>query len=169
MAAVEALVLDDTTVAALVADRQRRGIDRYDEVHSGRYVINAAPNAQHSYLAGETMFMLRGLLGDDEFVGDTVNVGPSDDFRVTDACVVARAAMGEVWLTDGVCRVAVEVLSPGETAMAKPDHYAHHGVVLYIEVDPAAATVTARDLASWHHSTDDVAARLAATLDFTVA
>lgn len=166
---MEMLVLDENVATSLIAERERLGQDRYDEVHAGRYIVNAAPNSQHSYLVMETGFYLRGVCPDDEFAGDTVNVGTPDDFRVTDICVTTHESMGTVWFSDGVCRVAGEVLSPGERPLIKPDHYAAHGVGLYIEIDPMKSTVHARDLAGWHVPAADVAAALADLFDYDLA
>lgn len=166
---VELLVLDDTTVNALVAERQRLGLDRFDEVHTGRYVINPAPNFQHATLVAKTIVALSSLCDTDEDVGDSINVGVHDDYRVTDVCVITRAAPDGLYATSGHCRVAGEVLSPTETPIIKQRHYQAHGVGLYIEIDPMNETVRARDLAGWHRRAADVAAVLAETLGYAIA
>ncbi len=159
--------MNDAVVAeALIAERKRLGHDRHDEVHAGRYIVNAAPNFRHNRLVAQTVIWLDQHCGDDEYVGDTVNVGPSDDFRITDACVRAESAGDALWALDGACRVAVDVLSPDEAPDAKLSHYASHGVGVYIEVDPGAATVRAVELAGWHVEPDVIESQLAAHLGF---
>ena len=38
---MEMLVLDDAVTDALIAERKRLGLDKYDEVHAGRYIVMA--------------------------------------------------------------------------------------------------------------------------------
>ncbi len=161
---MEMLVLDPHVSEQLIAERQRLGLDRYDEVHAGRYVVSPSPNVRHARLV-----VRAGRVFDDKFqprwLGvDTVNVGTPDDFRVTDAALVTTE--DGLWLTGGECAIAVEVLSPGERPGAKVDHYRQHGCSLYVEIDPAATTVAGMRLEGPHEiDADDVLDRLAAELE----
>lgn len=137
---MEMLVLDPHVSEQLIAERQRLGLDRYDEVHAGRYVVSPSPNVRHARLVAGTMRVLHELFVPPHFEVDTVNVGTSDDFRVTDAALVT--VEDGLWLTGGDCAIAVEVLSPRERPGTKVEHYRRHGCSLYVEIDPAADTVT---------------------------
>src|SRR2546421_3132330 len=47
------LVTDDEQGAAMIEERKRRGIDRYDEVWEGMYVMPSSPNADHQELVDD--------------------------------------------------------------------------------------------------------------------
>ncbi|MEM1332343.1 MAG: hypothetical protein AAGG08_02700 [Actinomycetota bacterium] len=161
---MEMLVLDPHVSEQLIAERQRLGLDRYDEVHAGRYVVSPSPNVRHSRLVVKTIVLFETMFSLDLFAADTVNVGTPDDFRVTDAALVTIE--DGLWLSGGDCAIAVEVLSPREQPGAKVDHYGRHGCSLYVEIDPVASTVRGVPLDGPHEiDGEQLLDRLAAELD----
>lgn len=128
-------------VDALIEDRRRTGIDRFDEVWEGVYVVNPPPSFRHSTIAGLILDLLRphaearGLV-----VRREVGIGRPDDHRIPDVVVAATADLDEAGHYLLTAAIAVEVLSPNERIDKQP-FYLAHGVTEVIVVDPATGTV----------------------------
>lgn len=128
-------------VDALIEQRRRTGIDRFDEVWEGVYVVNPAPNLDHALLARRIAALFapgaeaRGL-----DVVENANVGLPDDYRIPDVVVFDPADADEARLYLRTAPLVVEVLSPNERVDKQP-FYLAHGVSEVVLVDPVAGTV----------------------------
>lgn len=128
-------------VHALIDERRLLGVDRFDEVWDGVYIVNRPPSFRHSTVAGLVVDLLRpyaearGLV-----VRREVGIGRHDDHRIPDV-VVARIADlddNEHYLLTAA--IVVEVISPGE-GVDKRQFYRSRRVAEVVHVDPASGTV----------------------------
>jgi len=128
-------------VDAIIQERHRTGVDRFDEVWDGVYVVNPPPSFRHSTVAGLIVDLLRpqaeprGLV-----VRREVGLGRHDNHRIPDV-VVARIGdldPQEHYLLTAA--IVVEVLSPGER-IDKREFYCSCGVAEVVLVDPASGGV----------------------------
>lgn len=128
-------------VDALIEERRRTGVDRFDEVWEGVYVVNPPPSFRHSTIAGLGVDLLRppaearGLV-----VRREVGIGRHDDHRIPDVVVARVADLDDQEHYLLTAAVVVEVLSPGERIDKRP-FYLSCGVGEVVLVDPAAGTV----------------------------
>jgi Uma2 family endonuclease len=136
------LVLDPAPpqLQELIAQRQRTGTDRHDEVWEGVYHMIPVAGIAHSLVAAQ----LAQLLGEPAranglVVGAEFNLGVKDDFRVPDLGV-HRDPQLAVWVPTAA--IAVEVLSPDDDTWKKLPFYAQHDVDELLIVDPAEHSVT---------------------------
>jgi Uma2 family endonuclease len=134
------LVIDpkyDAQMQALIEERRRIGIDRYDEVWEGTYVMAAAPNNEHQYLVMKLAFALEFVLGSADLahVCPGVNVSDreedwEDNYRIPDVAVFLRDTKarncGTFWL--GGPDFAIEITSPRDRSHEKLPFYAEVGV-----------------------------------------
>jgi Uma2 family endonuclease len=56
------LIRDDDVSQELIAERRARGLDRWDEVWDGVYVVMTQPTDEHQLLVGELDFVLRTVI-----------------------------------------------------------------------------------------------------------
>ena len=140
-------VLDPLTAAAIVAEREASGADRYDEVWEGVYVMSPLADIEHQDLATALSSVLfyavdRAGLGR---VFNGVNVSDREkgwkrNYRVPDVAVYLRGNparhCGTYWC--GGPDFAVEVISPEERPREKFPFYASTGTreVLLMDRDP---------------------------------
>jgi Uma2 family endonuclease len=127
-------------VEALIAQRQRLGLDGHDEVWGGVY--HMAPNAhsRHGRLESELQFVLRPLVKARGWTLTTAfNLGGSPtSFRVPDIGVFAEPPDAMYVPT---ALIVGEVLSPDDETFAKIPYYQAHGVQELFVVDPATRTI----------------------------
>lgn len=124
---------------ALIAERQAKGHDRFDEVWQGEYHMNPGPSGPHGMVDDEVGAALRpfaqavGLVSTSAF-----NVGVVDDFRVPDRGLHRVPPLG-VW--NATAALVVEILSPDDESWEKLGFYAAHDVDEMVLVDPATPRV----------------------------
>ena len=130
-------------VTALIERRRSQGLDRYDEVWNGVYVMAPFAHSSHGLLKSRIVYALEprarraGLLS-----GDSFNLGEPTDFRVPDAGY-HREVPGTLYVPTAA--LVLEVLSPDDETFAKLDFYAAHQVDELIVADPDA-----RRIGCWH-------------------
>jgi Uma2 family endonuclease len=166
MVAVQATTDAWPELRDLLADRQRRGLDRYDEWWQGVYRVVTGPTPEH----GELVLELGSLLG--PVVREAglrqaapVNIGSDKhDCRVPDLGVYRSDTRrtSPAFLATAV--LVVEILSPGERSGSKLDFYAAWAVQEYLEIDLAKCTAELyvsrwqdenfTDFAGWDQVTD---------------
>ncbi len=136
------LVLDPPPpqLQELIAQRQRTGVDRHDEVWEGVYHMIPVAGIVHSLVAAQLAELLgaparaNGLV-----VGTAFNLGSKDNYRVPDLGV-HRDPQLAVWVPTAA--IAVEILSPDDDTWKKLPFYARHEVDELLIVDPAEHSVT---------------------------
>ena len=130
-------------VAELIERRRSLGLDGYDEVWNGVYVMAPFAHSNHGRLKSQLVYALEqrarsaGLLS-----GDSFNLGEKDNFRVPDAGY-HRELPGVLYVPTAA--LVLEVLSPDDETFAKFDFYAAHGVDELMVADPEARTIRC-----WH-------------------
>jgi Uma2 family endonuclease len=142
-----ATILDPRLEERLIAERRAAGLDRFDEVWDGVYVMAPWPNDDHQKIAGflQTVFgLLFQLTGLGEArQGINLSDRPEDwtkNFRVPDVVVFLKNGSalchGAFWT--GAPDFAVEVVSEGEDPEAKFAFYGGLGTreLLLIHCDP---------------------------------
>jgi Uma2 family endonuclease len=127
------LITDPQVEAELIADRQARGIDLYDEVWEGVYVMSPIANDEHQGLAGGMVTVLTIVIewpGHGKVRGG-VNVSDRrkrwmHNFRVPDVAVflndTTAVNCGTHWY--GGPDFGVEITSPGDRTREKFEFYA---------------------------------------------
>jgi Uma2 family endonuclease len=152
----------------VIAERQRLGLDLFDEVWDGEYHMVPAPSWEHQRLVTR---LVQALLPVADALGlETIhefNVLPPgaadfSDFRVPDL-VVFDAAVAEQRAVMGGAALVVEIRSPGDESFAKLPFFERVGVgeVLIVDRDdkavrrwvrgPAGLVERAPDPAGRHH------------------
>jgi Uma2 family endonuclease len=125
---VAATILDPRVEERLIAERRATGLDRFDEVWDGVYVMAPWPNDEHQKIVGflqTVLGILIQLTGRGEVrPGINLSDRPADwtkNFRVPDVVVFFKSG-------NGVCHgafwtggpdFAVEIVSEGEDPKAK--------------------------------------------------
>jgi Uma2 family endonuclease len=146
------MVLDPGVSADLIARRKRLGIDQYDEVWDGVYVMPPIANNDHQDLVGGLTVALFEVLVLPRLgrVHPGANVSDRDDdwehnYRIPNVVVVLAGGRavdrGTHW--QGGPDFLIEVLSPGDDTPAKLPFYAELGVreVLVVERDTRRPTL----------------------------
>lgn len=129
-------------VEALIEERRRTGIDRFDEVWEGLYVVNPPPSFRHATVAGRILDLLRPPADDRGLVvRREVGVGRPNDHRIPDVVVARIADLDDHEHYLLTAAIVVEVLSPNER-MDKRPFYLAHGVAEVVLVDPATGSIT---------------------------
>jgi Uma2 family endonuclease len=150
------LMLDSETNREMIRDRQRRGIDRHDEVWDGVYVMPPAPNNDHQSMVGNFVFALKVTV---ELPGlGRVLPGPNvsdrrrawkKNFRCPDVVVVLQGGRavdcGTHWL--GGPDFLIEVQSPGDETPEKIPFHSSLGVreLLVVQRDSRELTLYRHD------------------------
>lgn len=150
------LILETATNDEMIRERQRRGIDRHDEVWDGVYVMPPAPNNRHQSMVGSFVAVLKAALEPpgEEWVFPGANVSDrrrswEKNFRCPDVVVVlpgSRAVdCGTHWL--GGPDFLIEVESPGDETPEKLPFYSAVGVreLLVVQRDSRALTLYRND------------------------
>lgn len=141
------LVADALTEDELLATRRERGLDRYDEVWDGMYVMHALPNDEHQQIVNRLSHALTFLIEDSGRgqvrPGVNLSSNPSNwklDYRCPDVVVFLNDSSaichGAFWT--GGADLAVEILSPRDEMPSKLDFYAKVGTkeLLIVDRDP---------------------------------
>jgi Uma2 family endonuclease len=128
-----AVIQDPNVTQALVDERRAKGIDRWDEVWDGVYVIMPNPDDEHQDLVDGLIcvlrpYMMRNQLGVARSGANVTDRAArwTQNFRVPDI-VVYRADnparnKGTHW--QGGPDLAIEVVSPGDRSLEKLEFYA---------------------------------------------
>lgn len=123
----------------LLAERERSGADRRDEVWEGVLHMSPPASSTHEQLVHDLHVLLdaparaAGLK-----ITGSVAIGVQDDYRVPDLAL-HRPPLASQWHQSAA--LVVEVLSPGDESRQKLGFYAAHRVEELVLVDPAAHTV----------------------------
>lgn len=113
-------------VEALIAQRQKLGLDKCDEVWEGDYHMNPAPAGPHAWLQSQLTVMLIELASPLRLYASAgFNVGELGNFRVPDLGL-HRGPPLATWFPTAA--LVVEVESPGDETWQKFGFYADHGV-----------------------------------------
>jgi Uma2 family endonuclease len=132
-----AMIFDAPLVRRLIADRQRRGVDKYDEIWDGVYVMSAAPSNPHQRIVRGIIKAVEAVV-DDEARGETLPGANISDrredweknHRCPDVVVVLKDSeaidCGTHWL--GGPDFIVEVQSPDDDTELKTPFYSQVGV-----------------------------------------
>lgn len=128
--------------------RKERGLDLYDEVWEGTYVMHVIPNDEHQSIVGRLCRALIEGIEDPELgiVRPGVNLASAannwkQDYRCPDVVVILKdnpsAVCHDAFWTGGL-DLAVEILSPRDETPSKIDFYAKVGTkeLLVIDRDP---------------------------------
>ena len=140
-------ILDPAQARAFIVDRMRRGIDKYDEVWDGVYVVVAFPSNDHQRLVGRFTVILdevlvqthRGEVLPGANVSDRVEDWPQNH-RGPDVVAVMKDTTavdcGTHWL--GGPDFLVEIRSPGDDSLLRLPFYSKVGVreLLVVDRDP---------------------------------
>jgi Uma2 family endonuclease len=126
--------------AAWLQRRRERGLDRFDEVWDGEYVVMPSPGHVHALLDQQIAELLGPLARRAGLIAtDGLNLGERDqDYRIPDR-VVCRPEDLSDWLP--TAELVVEIVSPGDQTERKLPHYAAHGVKEVVIVDPGTRSV----------------------------
>ena len=133
MTGMEVLVKDGS---AIIAERKAKRLDRYDEVHHGRYIVMNAPGGAHQRVVMQlaTWLQDRGITS-----VPGVNVGDSSNFREPDVAGWLGQMPDAVWYEGGeVPDIVIEIISESnspEEMIERRTHYRVAGVGLYVEVE----------------------------------
>jgi len=123
----------------LIAERQRLGHDRRDEIWEGHYVMSPVGNGKNARLQADITHTLRAPARERGLtVVAEINVGASFDFRVPDAAVVSERS-DAVFFETAV--VVVEVLSRNDDTFRKFGFYHRHHVTEILVIDPMTDSV----------------------------
>lgn len=171
---MDALICDPDTTEQLIAQRREWGVDQYDEIWEGVYVIAPMANDEHQSLVLELSAVMAATI---QWPGlgqarPGVNVSDRKDdwksnYRVPDVAVFLNDTQAEncdtFWY--GGPDFAVEIVSPGDKTREKLDFYAKIGTreLLIIDRDPWALELcrfTDGRLASSDKATLDARANL---------
>jgi Uma2 family endonuclease len=138
------MVLDPEIAERLKAEREASGLDRYDEVWEGVYMMAPLANNEHGDIQGRLASALRNAIGwrEDVYVLGGANVsdreeGWLDNYRIPDTVVVFPGAAarncGTHWC--GGPDFVAEVTSPGDRARDKLEFYAGINVRELLVID----------------------------------
>jgi Uma2 family endonuclease len=138
------LIRERETQEQLLAERRARGLDRWDEVWDGVYVMPPLPNDQHQEIQGAlvTAFQIAIKWPGLGEVRPGVNVSDRkvdwrENFRCPDVTVFLNGTRaqncGAFWF--GGPDFAVEIVSPDDSSRDKLDFYAKVGVRELLVID----------------------------------
>jgi Uma2 family endonuclease len=131
------LIRDAGLIAPFIRERKRRGIDRYDEVWEGIYVVPSMPTNAHQRLVGDLGDVLREVSRKagrgQSYPGANVSdrrKGWEHNFRVPDMVVVLNNSRAVDCGTHfcGGPDFLVEIESPGDDTEEKVPFYGKIGV-----------------------------------------
>lgn len=145
------IINDQELEARLIAQRQEAGIDKYDEVWEGVYVMAPMANNEHQDIVGRLTALIANVIGwDNGRVLPGTNVSDQDDdwtenYRCPDVAIYLKNTQAEdrgaYWL--GGPDFAVEVVIPQDRSLEKLPFYAKVKTreLLIIDRDPWALTL----------------------------
>ena len=141
-----ALIRDPDLEEQIRAERSAKGLDRWDEVWEGTYVMPPLPNDEHQFLQSRLNTILDLVVGMRE-LGDIragVNISDRTDdwtknYRCPDVAVFLKGTKAKRlqthWL--GGPDFAVEIVSPDDSSRDKLDFYSSVGVRELLIIDRA--------------------------------
>lgn len=138
------LVLEPRISEGMIAERKRLGIDKYDEVWNGVYVMPPLANNEHQRIVMDCCVILSEVLGLSATVLPGANVSDRVDdwkqnYRCPDVVVVLEGgqAIDRDTHWQGGPDFLIEVMSPGDDTLEKLPFYAAIGVreVLVVKRD----------------------------------
>ena len=130
-------------VEAWLERRRRAGLDRFDEMWEGRYVVAPDPHGNHGRLQlGMAALLLTAARRLGLHAMATFNLGGPEDYRVPDAGLTAEAPT--IW--HQTADLVVEILSPDDATFDKLDFYRTHGVRELLVLDWTTRSVRVLDL-----------------------
>jgi Uma2 family endonuclease len=145
------LILEPAVSERLIAERKRLGIDRYDEIWDGVYVMPPLANLEHQRVVTRLVRVCGAVVprrGGQVFGGANVSDRNEDweyNCRVPDIVVALTGcpAIDRGTHFQGGPDFLVEVRSPGDRSVEKLDFYAALGVreVLIVHRDTRATTL----------------------------
>ena len=169
---------ESDTDTQVIAQRQKCGGDRYDEVWDGAYLMSPLADLEHQYFVARLTAIYQAALdsGDPGIAYPGANVSDrevdwTENYRCPDVAVVrdgcAAKNCGTHWY--GGPDIVVEIVSPGDQSRAKFDFYAGIGVneLLIIDRQPWALELyrlEARELRLVGRSTVDSPSQLQSTV-----
>ncbi|MHB1569209.1 MAG: Uma2 family endonuclease [Solirubrobacteraceae bacterium] len=150
------LVLDPSPpqLEQLLAERERLGLDRRDEVWEGVLHMIPPPSVSHEMLAMRLGYLLTPYA---DAAGLTLT-GPiaigqdRHDYRAPDLALL-RPGFDQQW--NRTAALVIEILSPDDETTNKVAFYAAHAVEELLIVDPAARTVDWRALSQGAYTSVD--------------
>jgi Uma2 family endonuclease len=120
----------------LIAERQRLGLDKRDEMWEG--VLHMVPPASRRHQKIETKLLLALSSSADrsgwEIQPETGVFGADDDYKVPDIVVFDEAAASDRGV-DGSPKLVIEIRSSGDETMEKIPWYLAHGAGAVLVVD----------------------------------
>lgn len=143
-----ATVIEDRDVEQeFIRERRAQGLDRWDEVWEGTYIVMPLPNPQHQQLIQRLSRVLAEVVEDPAlgsvFPGCNVsdrNQGWKANFRCPDVAVYLNdnPARRRPAHWEGGPDFAIEIVSPGDRSREKLDFYAAVGTreLLIVDRDP---------------------------------
>ena len=126
-------------VEAWLEERRAKGLDGFDEVWEGQYVVSPMARSSHGMLDQQVAVLLDPLARASGLVGSgPVNIGEPDDYRVPDR-VWLRSAQVAIYVPTAA--LVVEIVSPHDRSRQKLGFYAARGVDEVLLVDPGPRSV----------------------------
>ena len=138
------LVLDDRIENRIRAERQDSGLDRYDEVWEGVYVMAPIANNEHQGIQARLAAVLTNVVGLDSDTRVLAGANVSDrekdwehNYRVPDVLVVQPGGKARDCGTHlcGGPDFAVEIVSPRDRSREKLNFYSEIGVRELLVID----------------------------------
>jgi Uncharacterized protein conserved in cyanobacteria len=125
-----AVINDPMMEEMLIRERREKGLDKFDEVWEGVYMMSPIANNEHQWLMLKLAQIVSEAIAPDSLVYPGVNVSDREDwthnYRVPDVAVFLKgnpAEDRETFMLGGP-DLAIEILSPGDRAFEKLDFYA---------------------------------------------
>lgn len=125
-----AMITDPVLEEQLIRERQEKGLDSFDEVWEGVYMMSPIAGLEHQWFAGRIYAVLLACCGPQDRVYPGCNVSDRQNwvhnYRVPDVAVYLKsnpAQEYEAFMLGGP-DLAVEVLSRGDRAHEKLEFYA---------------------------------------------
>jgi Uma2 family endonuclease len=141
-------------VEAWLERRRQAGLDRFDEVWGGRYVVAPDPHLNHGRTQlGAPALLLSAARRLHLHAAGTFNLGAPDDYRIPDAGLTPEPAA--VW--HDTATLVVEIVSPDDDTFDKLDFYRDHGVRELLLLDWRVRTVRVLELRAGHVDRPDSA------------
>lgn len=138
------MINDSQLADALIAERKAKGLDRYDEVWEGVYVMSPMANNEHQLLATELSATISTVV-DWRNLGRTIagaNVSDRRDdwtknYRIPDVLVFKNKTSAKDCVTHwlGGPELAIEIASPGDRTLDKLGFYASVGTCELLVID----------------------------------
>jgi len=139
-----ALITDPQLEESLKAQRKAWGIDRFDEVWDGVYVMSPQPNVVHQRMVTRLVIILCEVIsspdGGDVFPGVNLSdrgEGWEDNYRAPDVAVFLPGNLAEEFEAHyrGPADFLVEIVSPHDNTREKISFYSQIGVRELLIID----------------------------------